>query len=114
MNHPCGEGKGSKAGVPFYAVHVGATENLYKTQKPALAGRDKPISIDLHGRTMEEALSDLDSKLPEWINIAMRGAHPFMIRVVIVCGGGNQILSEAVEGWIKGNENVARAPQKTR
>jgi hypothetical protein len=32
-----------------------------------------------------------------------------VIPAVIVCGGGNQILSEAVDQWIKTNINVAKA-----
>ncbi|KAL7526985.1 hypothetical protein ACHAXR_001743, partial [Thalassiosira sp. AJA248-18] len=109
---------GGKAGVPFYAVHVGATQNLYNTAKKGspsslkLQGGQKSISIDLHGMTKEEALTELDTKLPQWNDIAMRGAYPWVIPVVIICGGGNQILSEAVDRWIKCNENVAKAPKK--
>jgi len=109
--NPNGDGTGGKAGVPFYAVHVGAAENLYNTKKYSLQGQ-KSISIDLHGLTKEQALIDLDAKLPEWIDSAMRGAYPFIIPVVIICGGGNQILSETVDQWIKCNENVAKAPKK--
>eukprot|EP00581_Thalassiosira_minuscula_P014565 CAMPEP_0183714258 /NCGR_PEP_ID=MMETSP0737-20130205/8841_1 /TAXON_ID=385413 /ORGANISM="Thalassiosira miniscula, Strain CCMP1093" /LENGTH=553 /DNA_ID=CAMNT_0025943165 /DNA_START=354 /DNA_END=2015 /DNA_ORIENTATION=+ len=112
LANPNLEGTGGKAGVPFYAVHVGASENLYNTKNCALLSRQKPISIDLHGYTKEDALKELDSKLPEWYNTAMGGSHPFMISVVIICGGGNQILSEAVDQWIKSNENVAKAPKK--
>mmetsp|Transcript_985 Transcript_985/g.2107 ORF Transcript_985/g.2107 Transcript_985/m.2107 type:complete len:644 (-) Transcript_985:238-2169(-) len=118
-NNPNNNDEGGKAGVPYYAVHVGAAENLYNTNKKYSSSppsnnnsNNKAISIDLHGRTREEALSDLNAKLPEWIDVAMRGSYPFITLVIIVCGGGNQILSEAVEGWIKGSENVAKAPQK--
>jgi len=113
-DNPNGEGTGGKAGTPFYAVHVGAPDNLHKTRKrsPSNDRGGAARSIDLHGLTRDQALSNLDAKLPEWIDAAMRGSHPYTIRVVIVCGGGNQVLSEAVEGWIRGNESVARAPQR--
>ena len=42
----------------------------------------------------------------------MRGAYQWVIPAVIVCGGGNQVLSEAVKGWIKCGDGVARAPRK--
>jgi hypothetical protein len=101
-------GIGGKAGVPFYSVHVGEAENLYKVTRPL----DRTgVTIDLHGLTRDEALAELDAKLPEWINVAMRGAYPWVIPAVIVCGGGNQILSEAVDQWIKANVNVAKAPK---
>jgi len=106
------EGVGGKVGVPFYAVHVGAPENLYNTKKNTSLQGQKPISIDLHGLTKQQAISELDAKLPQWIDVAMRGSCPWVILVVIICGGGNQILSEAVDGWIKCNENVAKAPKK--
>lgn len=116
-DNPRTEGTGGKAGVPFYAVHVGAPENLYNTKKnnnkkQSFQNKHKSTSIDLHGLTKEEALTQLNEKLPEWNTIAMRGQYPWVIPVVIICGGGNQILSEAVDGWIKGNDNVAKAPKK--
>ena len=111
LNNPNNDGIGGKAGVPFYAVHVGATENLYTTKKHSFHGQ-KSISIDLHGLTEEEALALLDSTLPGWVDSAMEGSYPFVIPAVIICGGGNQILSEAVDQWIKCNDNVARAPKK--
>lgn len=109
VNNPNSDGLGSKAGVPFYAVHVGEADNLYKITKPL---RGKTISIDLHGFTKEQALSELDAKLPEWVDIAMRGAYPWVISTVIICGGGNQILSQAVDQWIKCNDHVAKAPKR--
>jgi DNA-nicking Smr family endonuclease len=112
VTHNLGEGTGGKAGSPFHAVHVGSPENLYMTQKDVKSMRgQKSVSIDLHGMAKDEALVTLDEELPKWVNSAMRGSHPFVIPVVIVCGCGNQILSEAVEGWIKSNESVARAPK---
>ena len=89
-------------------MHVGEAENLYKVTRPL----DRTgVTIDLHGLTRDEALAELDAKLPEWINVAMRGAYPWVIPAVIVCGGGNQILSEAVDQWIKANVNVAKSPK---
>jgi hypothetical protein len=35
-----------------------------------------------------------------------------VIPAVIICGGGNQILSEAVDQWIKTNVYVAKAPKR--
>lgn len=107
--NPSNVGLGGKAGVPFFVIHVGEAENLYKVTKP-LEG--KPITVDLHGLTRDEALSELDAKLPEWIGVAMRGAYPWVIPAVIICGGGNQILSEAVDQWIKTNVYVAKAPKR--
>ena len=111
VDNPCTVGQGGKAGVPFYVVHVGATDNLYKTRHTS-SGRNHPHSIDLHGYTREKALEELDAKLPEWVNIAHQGQYPFVIAVTIVCGCGNQILSEAVDDWIKSNDFVANAPKK--
>ena len=103
----CNPGLG-KAGVPFYAVHVGEADNLYKITRPL---DRRGVTIDLHGLTRDEALAALDAKLPEWIDVAMRGAYPWVIPAVIVCGCGNQILSDAVDQWIKANSNVAKAPK---
>lgn len=41
----------------------------------------------------------------------MAEEYPFVIQVKIVCGGGNQILVEAVENWIRQSKNVAMAPK---
>lgn len=101
-------GLGGKAGVSSYEIHVGESEHLYKVTKT----RTTPFSVDLHGLTRDEALSLLDSKLPEWVDAAMRGVYPWVSSGVIICGGGNQILSEAVDQWIKNNVNVARAPKR--
>ena len=73
----------------------------------------KKVTIDLHGLTKDEALSKLDECLPKWVDIAMKGEHLWVIPVNIVCGGGNQILSEAVEAWIRQNTKVSNAPKST-
>lgn len=109
VNNPNDTDVGGKAGIPFYAIHVGEPENLYKITKPL---RSKQLSVDLHGLTKNEALAELDKKLPEWIGVAMRGAYPWVVPALVICGGGSQILSEAVEGWIKCNENVCKAPKR--
>jgi len=103
-------GLGGKAGVSSYEIHVGESEQLYKVTKPL----GTIFSVDLHGLTRDKALSVLDSKLPEWFDVAMRGKNPWVSSGVIICGGGNQILSEAVDQWIKNHDNVAKAPKIKR
>jgi len=113
INNPGTDGLGGKAGKVFFQVNVGQVENLYKTCK--LASSCSPIKdfcVDLHGNTREEALDKLDECLPEWMDAAMKGEYPFVVPVLIVCGGGAQILSETVERWIKDNDNVANAPKR--
>jgi DNA-nicking Smr family endonuclease len=116
VNNPGSDGLGGKAGKVFYNVNVGQVENLYKTSKNgafnASCCRSNNFSIDLHGHTREEALSKLDECLPEWKDAAMRGEYPFVVPVLIVCGGGAQVLSETVERWIKENDSVANAPKR--
>ena len=110
VDNPCSDSIGGKAGVPFYSVHVGEADNLYKVTKP-LRSRGPALSIDLHGLTRDEAMKELGEVLPKWVDVAQRGEYPWVIPAVIICGGGNQILSEAVDQWIKSNENVAKAPK---
>ncbi|KAL7540296.1 hypothetical protein ACHAXR_010011 [Thalassiosira sp. AJA248-18] len=43
----------------------------------------------------------------------MRGEYPWVIPVDIVCGGGSQILSEAVKAWIRNNRQVANRPKNS-
>ncbi|KAL3804024.1 hypothetical protein HJC23_006415 [Cyclotella cryptica] len=114
INNPGTDGLGGKAGKVFFNVNVGQVDNLYKTSKPAFSSnRSNNFTIDLHGHTEEEALQRLDESLPEWMDAAMQGEYPFVVPVLIVCGGGAQILSEVVERWIKENDCVANAPKKT-
>eukprot|EP00577_Skeletonema_sp_RCC1716_P011050 CAMPEP_0113434906 /NCGR_PEP_ID=MMETSP0013_2-20120614/35931_1 /TAXON_ID=2843 ORGANISM="Skeletonema costatum, Strain 1716" /NCGR_SAMPLE_ID=MMETSP0013_2 /ASSEMBLY_ACC=CAM_ASM_000158 /LENGTH=519 /DNA_ID=CAMNT_0000325123 /DNA_START=90 /DNA_END=1646 /DNA_ORIENTATION=+ /assembly_acc=CAM_ASM_000158 len=80
IDNPCTIGQGGKAGVPFYVVHVGETDNLYKTRH-TVVGKKNSLSIDLHGYTRAQALEELDTKLPEWVNTAHRGQYPFVIPV---------------------------------
>lgn len=113
INNPGTDGLGGKAGKVFFNVNVGQVENLYKTSKPASTNnRSNNFTMDLHGHTEEEALRRLCESLPEWVDAAMRGEYPFVVPVLIICGGGAQILSEVVERWIKENDCVANAPKK--
>lgn len=108
--NPPSVGTTGKAGKTSFVVQVGESCNLYKTTKRPLQQR-KPIVTDLHGMTKEEAISKLDSSLPQWTDTAMKGSYPFVVPVKIICGGGSQVLSEVVETWIKDNGNVSNAPK---
>mmetsp|Transcript_11953 Transcript_11953/g.22147 ORF Transcript_11953/g.22147 Transcript_11953/m.22147 type:complete len:536 (-) Transcript_11953:192-1799(-) len=113
---PHSTGLGGKAGKSHYVVQVGEVQNLYKTSKPrrgiqASATSPRAFSIDLHGLTKAEASDLLNEKLPQWNDSAMSGSYPFVMPIEIICGCGNQILSEAVEQWIKINEKVSNAPK---
>jgi len=115
VDNPLDDGQlGGKAGKTQFIIQVGEVSNLYKTTKLTSTPRGRrrdDIMIDLHGLTAEEAVCRLDKHLPDWIEMAMKGTYPFVIPVKIVCGGGSQILAEAVENWIKQNDNVANAPR---
>ena len=49
--------------------------------------------------------------LVDWVDTAMKGGHPLVIPVDIICGGGSQILAVTVEKCIKENKSVANAPK---
>ena len=106
-------GIGGKAGKPFFSIHVGEVSNLYKTTKPSQQQHSTASSttLDLHGFTQEGALQKLDESLISWVDAAMRGSYPFVIPAKIVCGCGNQVLSEVVEKWIHVNAQVANSPK---
>eukprot|EP00985_Skeletonema_marinoi_P016393 scaffold8804_cov80-Skeletonema_marinoi.AAC.1 len=118
MNNPSDVGIGTSPGQIMFPIVVGNVDDLYKSSKRS-SGRKQPqskngtrrLSIDLHGYTTDEALKALNESLPRWIDSAMRGSHPFVEVVDIITGSGKQILSEAVEGWIKSHGNVARRPK---
>jgi len=97
-----------KAGKVAYPILVGEASNLYKTSKMP---HGHLVAIDLHGCSKEEALEKLDNSLPVWVNAAMRGSAPWVLGVDIICGGGSQILSEAVKGWIRANAHAANRPK---
>ena len=116
IDNPFTEGIGGKAGKTSFVVKVGEVDNLYKTSKPSVRrnhalSASHSIVLDLHGFTKDQALAKLDDCLPEWTDIAMQGCYPFVQPVVIVCGGGNQVLSESVEHWIRQNDRVSNAPK---
>ena len=114
--NPNSAGLGGKAGKTSYTVNVGQVENLYiSSKRKSIHSRSSLSSqssiIDLHGCSRDEAIERLDSSLIDWVDTAMKGEYPWVIPATIVCGGGNQILSETVETWIKGKKNVANAPR---
>jgi len=111
--NPSVVGIGGKAGRTSFVVNVGRVENLYKSSKRDRGALHRPpqAKVDLHGCTQEEAVEKLGSSLKTWMKTAMHGSYPWVIPAVIVCGGGNQILSETVDGWIKHTESVANAPK---
>lgn len=101
LDNPINNCVGTKAGKTCFVVQVGEVENLYKMRKPSVLCKHnlqapQPLLLDLHQYTLEEALSKRDLCLLKWIDVAMSGLYPRVIPVVIICGGGNQILSEAV------------------
>ena len=102
------DSQGGKAGKVSYPVLVGEVTNLYKTRNTLTKA---PITIDLHGLSKDEALYRLNTILPSWVKMAMEGNYPFVIPVDIICGGGTQILSEAVKNWIRRNRQVANRPK---
>eukprot|EP00956_Cyclotella_meneghiniana_P001371 scaffold1462_cov64-Cyclotella_meneghiniana.AAC.12 len=106
--------QGGKAGKSSYTINVGQVENLYKSSKRKYSltkcSNQRPC-IDLHGLTSDEAIERLDKAMIGWVETAMKGEYPWVIPVDIVCGGGNQILSETVKTWIKSKTNVANAPR---
>jgi DNA-nicking Smr family endonuclease len=110
VESPNTEGLAGKAGKTSYVIQVGEVNNLYKSSKKSQVHVPKSQFIDLHGYTQIEALDKLNQSLPQWEKYAMEGSYPFVAPVVIVCGGGNQILSDTVSQWIKEN-NVSNAPK---
>ena len=105
-----------EAGKSHYAVQVGEVHNLYKSTKPSAkashySSSGTSLKLDLHGYTRKEALTKLDETLKSWVDIAMQGSYPFVQPATIVCGCGNQILSETVHEWIMSNDKVSNAPK---
>jgi len=96
-----------KAGKVAYPILVGEASNLYKTSTLPHGH----LAIDLHGCSKVEALEKLDKSLPVWVDAAMRGSAPWVLGVDIICGGGSQILSEAVRRWIRVNVHTANRPK---
>ena len=103
----------SKAGISHFVVNVsGEPSNLFKTSKKRWTPPNSPTpSLDLHGLSVKEALVRLDEALKMWIDAAQRSNYPFVVQAKIICGCGNQILSETVQNWIKQHKTVSRAPK---
>ena len=97
-----------KAGKVIHPILVGEVSNLYKTRRLPQAYL---TTLDLHGCSKGEALEKLGDSLPVWVEAAMRGNHPWVLGVDILCGGGNQTLSDVVKEWIRANEQVANRPK---
>jgi DNA-nicking Smr family endonuclease len=110
VDNPNTDGLAGKAGKSSFAIQVGEFNNLYKSSKKSQFNLPKSEYIDLHGYTKNEAVSILNESLPQWQKVAMEGSYPFVAPVLIVCGGGNQVLSETVSQWIK-EHNVSNAPK---
>ena len=106
---------GGKAGKSVYPVLVGEVANLYKSSKKKFrslsTSQNRIITLDLHACSRYKALGVLRKHLPKWIDAAMKGDHPFVIPVDIVCGGGNQVLSELVAQFIRDNPQIANRPR---
>ena len=119
--NPSNKGLGGKAGKSHYVIQVGEVQNLYKSTKPSYqhqssssaSSSEQMPTLDLHGYTTEEALLKLDEYLSIWVNTAMEGCYPFVQPAVIICGCGNQVLSEVVQDWIKCNDKVSNASKAT-
>ena len=104
----CGRGRWRQGGE----ANVGEVQNLHRTTKSSRQGLSSKFALDLHGHSREGALCWLDESLELWVDAAMKGSYPFLVQVTIVCGCGNQILEEAVEGWIRATRNVGKAPNR--
>mmetsp|Transcript_24563 Transcript_24563/g.53154 ORF Transcript_24563/g.53154 Transcript_24563/m.53154 type:complete len:339 (-) Transcript_24563:406-1422(-) len=106
------EGAGGKAGMVLFPLLVGNAECLYQSSKKSKLNGRRPLAVDLHGCSGEAAIEKLDKALPDWVDTAMRGVYPFVVPVNVICGGGNQVLSEVVERWIRRNHQVANRPKR--
>ena len=109
------EHSAAKAGKAAYPVLVsGEVFNIFKTSKQRrkkLSSRSDKIILDLHGMTKQHVLELLEKSLPNWIDQAMKGDHPYVLPVDIICGGGSQLLSEVVANWIRNKPQVANRPK---
>lgn len=99
-----------KAGKSMYPVLIGDPDQLYCSRKKYFHTGKSVRIIDLHGYSCKEVIQVLDNYLPELVERAMT-SFPWVIPVDIVCGCGNQVLSEIVEQWIKRNNRVANRPK---
>ncbi|KAL7457470.1 hypothetical protein ACHAWC_009007 [Mediolabrus comicus] len=113
-NFSCTNESAAKAGKVVFPIVVGQESNLYKSFKSSYRRNSqsfKAISLDLHGMSKDEAEQALKKSLLKWIKLAMNGGDPWVIPVDIICGGGNQILREVVDDWIKRENQVGNRPK---
>lgn len=103
----------AKAGKIAYPILVGQVSNLYSSSKASRSRNRirKIISLDLHGLSKKQALETLKVSLPRWVGTAMKGDYPFVIPIDVICGGGNQALSEVVANFIRNEQQVANRPK---
>ena len=105
---------GPKAGKSHFLVRIGEESHLHSSSKLLPQRHSCDVSVlDLHGFTRDAALAKLEESLEAWVNMALLGSYPFVMPAVIVCGKGNQILSEAVQKWIKSTKHICLAPKNT-
>ena len=71
-------------------------------------------SLDLHGMSKDQAShAALERSLILWVDTAMKCDYPWVLTVAIICGGGNQILSDViVAAWIRIQSRVANRPKR--
>ena len=106
LSYCCLTDSEGKAGKTAFQVLVGHGDYLYKSSKNTRHIQSNSCTIDLHGCTIDQALDNLNTSLPFWMDEAMKGS-PWTVGVNIITGGGNQIVAEAVEQWIREKRNVA-------
>ncbi len=93
----------AKAGKIAFPILVGQVSNLYSSSKASRSRKArirKIMSLDLHGLSKKQALETLKENLPRWVDTAMKGDYPFVIPIDVICGRGNQVLSEVVATFI--------------
>eukprot|EP00956_Cyclotella_meneghiniana_P001856 scaffold2028_cov74-Cyclotella_meneghiniana.AAC.16 len=101
------ESTAGKPGRVYFPITVGDHNYLYRSSKEEKLAHPKTRqTVDLHGCTKSQAIEKLNKSLPKWIEFANR-SHPYTVNVDVICGGGKQLLSEAVEQWIRESRHVA-------
>ena len=111
---PIKDSVGGKAGRTAYPVLVGEVTDLFKTAQLRPRKALHRVTLDLHGCSRYKALGLLRKSLAEWIEAAMKGEYPFVVAVDIICGGGNQVLSEVVAQFIRNSPQIANRPKSVR
>lgn len=100
-----------KAGKAVHPILVGEATHLFNTRQLRSSKMVRVITLDLHGCSRYSALNILTKRLYEWVDEAMSGEYPFVIPVDVICGGGNQVLSEIVAQFVCDNRQVANRPK---